>query len=151
MDGILCVYGNPTMDNNGESCDMHLDNSDHKQCVARGFSTCELSFQRWWLRLTHCFLQFYLHNHLWKQPFLGPWYLHVSSILTFSTIQLLFLCFKAMLIGVPCHVMPNALGVSPHYAYLIMMFWRLHQLHLDHNTNKVKIHTCSLINVHFLM
>ncbi len=46
MDGILCVYGNPTMDNNGESCDMHLDNSDHKQCVARGFSTCELSFQR---------------------------------------------------------------------------------------------------------
>jgi len=34
MDGDLCVCGNPTMDNNGESRDMHLDSSDHKQCVA---------------------------------------------------------------------------------------------------------------------
>jgi hypothetical protein len=34
MDVNLCVCGNPTMDNNGESRDMHLDSSDHKQCVA---------------------------------------------------------------------------------------------------------------------
>ncbi len=37
MDGNLCVCGNPTMDNNGESCDMHPDSSDHKQCVAHSW------------------------------------------------------------------------------------------------------------------
>jgi hypothetical protein len=83
---------------------------------------------------------------------MGPRCLHVSSILTFNTIQLLLLCFKAMHIGVPCHVMPNALGVSPHWASLIMACLR-HHGHLDHhlNTNKVRNSYSSTIIIHYFL